>query len=59
VLQELPTFDGDPNIVSIHGVAAINDRGDIVGWSTAPGRKVHAVLWRQEVGSSLTVSDSH
>ena len=52
VLQELPTFGGDPNVVSIHGVAAINDRGDIVGWSTAPGRRVHAVLWRQG-------SDSH
>ncbi len=46
VLRELPTFGEDPNGVASHGVAAINDGGDIVGWSSAPGRKVRAVLWR-------------
>ena len=59
VLRELPTFGGDPNIAPADGVAAINDRGDIVGWSSAPGRKVHAVLWRQGVGPFMTVADSH
>ena len=59
ILRDLPTFGGDPNVVESNGAAAINDRGDIVGWSSAPGRKVRAVLWRDGVGSSLTVSEAH
>ena len=59
LLRELPTFGGDPNVAPADGVAAINDRGDIVGWSSAPGRKVRAVLWRQGVGPFMTVADSH